>query len=131
MKGQTVPDPTSAGGAGAILGWKALSASAAGGAGLAAVIVMLMTQPRSAREWAVGLITTVIGSIAGGAAMIMKFGLQEWFYSYTGLVAALGLAFACGLPAWALVRSVFTLIAKYEGKDLTDVIRAIKDALRS
>ena len=63
-------DPASSGAAGAAA-FKAVggaSAVAAGGAGLAAVVVMLMTPPRSPREWAVGLISTVVASIGGGAA---------------------------------------------------------------
>ena len=58
-------DPASSGAAGAAAS-KAVggaSAVAAGGAGLVAVVVMLMTPPRSAREWAVGLISTVASSI--------------------------------------------------------------------
>jgi hypothetical protein len=89
-------------GVGAALGWKAVGGAAgfaAGGAGLAALIVMLMTTPRSPKEWAVGLITTVVGSIGGGAAVIMHFGLQAWATSWIGMVAILGLCFACVLPA--------------------------------
>ena len=70
-------DPASSGVAGAAA-FKAVggaSAVAAGGAGLAAIVVMLMTPPRSPREWAVGLISTVVASIGGGAAAIEHFGL--------------------------------------------------------
>ena len=95
---------------------------AAGGAGLAAVIVMLMTPPRSPREWAVGLISTVLGSICGGAFVVERFGLQSWMHGYVGLVALLGLCFACGLPAWAVVRWSFTWMIRREGKDLGEVI---------
>jgi hypothetical protein len=73
-------DPASSGAAGAAA-FKAVggaSAVAAGGAGLAAVVVKLMTPPRSPREWAVGLISTVVASIGGGAATIEHFGLQHW-----------------------------------------------------
>ncbi|KQT11070.1 hypothetical protein [Ramlibacter sp. Leaf400] len=128
-----MPDPTaSAGAAGAALGWKAVGGAAgfaACGAGLAAVIVMLMTPPRSPREWAVGLICTVLGSICGGAAVVQRFGLQEWLHSYTGLVAIMGVAFACGLPAWAIVRWGFTWMIQREGKPLDEVIADARKVL--
>ncbi|MFM9936982.1 MAG: hypothetical protein ACKVOL_12395 [Novosphingobium sp.] len=56
--------------------------------GLAAVVVMLMTPPRCKREWAVGLISTVVSSIGGGAAVIEHFGLRHWANSPIGLCAA-------------------------------------------
>lgn len=128
-------EPTSSAG-GALLGWKAVGGAAgvaAGGAGLAAIVVMLMTPPRSPQEWAVGLISTVLGSICGGAAVIMHFELQHWMTSPIGLVAALGLVFACGLPGWALVRAVFTWLIKRQGKDIGEMVRDaradVRDAL--
>lgn len=97
------------------------------GAAIASVVVMTMTPPRSAREWSVGLISTVVGSIAGGAAVIEHFGLQAWMHSFTGLLAVLGIAFACGLPAWALVRAGFTWLEKRQGKDLGELIKDAKE----
>lgn len=99
---------------------------AAGGAGLAAIVVMLMTQPRSAREWAVGLISTVVGSVCGGAWLISYFGLQAWMDTPVGLVAVLGLVFASGLPAWAVVRSAFTWLERRRGKDLGELFKDAK-----
>lgn len=124
-------DPASSA-AGAAFGWKLAGGAAgvaAGGAGLAAIVVMLMQQPRSKREWAVGLISTVVGSIAGGAFVVQKFELQGWMNSYTGLVALLGLCFACGLPAWSIVRWSFTWMLRREGKDLGEVIEDARKVL--
>lgn len=121
-------EPTSSA-AGGLAVWKLVGGAAgvaAGGAGLAAVIVMLMTPPRSPREWAVGLISTVMGSICGGAAVIQKFGLQDWLQTYPGLVATMGLAFACGLPAWAIVRWVFTWITRRDGKDIAEIVAEVR-----
>lgn len=121
-------EPTSSA-AGGFFAWKLIGGAAgfaAGGAGLAAIIVMLMTPPRTPREWTVGLISTVMGSIAGGAAMVMHFNLQAWMNSWVGLVAILGLCFACGLPAWAVVRWVFTWIINRRDKDLTEVVADLK-----
>jgi hypothetical protein len=106
---------------GALAGWKAIGGAAgaiAGGAGLAAVVVMCMTLPRSSREWTVGLISTVLGSVAGGAFVIQHFNLHAWMDSYLGLLSVLGLTFSCGLPAWAIVRWVFTWMERRRDKDI-------------
>lgn len=80
-----------------------------------------MTPPRSPREWAVGLISTVVGSIAGGAAVITHYELQAWMHSATGLMSVLGLVFACGLPAWAIVRWLFTWMERRRDRDLGEI----------
>jgi hypothetical protein len=117
-------EPASSTAAG-IAAWKAVGGLAtvgAIGAGLAAIVVMCMTPPREKREWAVGIISTVIGSIGGGAGAIQYFNLQAWLHSTVGLVAVLGLVFACGLPAWAIVRWTFNWMATRHHKDLGQVL---------
>jgi hypothetical protein len=124
---KTMPEPTSSAGGFAL--FKALGGAAgmaAGGATLATIVVMLMQPPRSAREWMVGLICTVVGSITGGATLISYFGLQAWMDSPVGLVAVLGLVFASGLPVWAVVRSAFTWLDRRQGKDLGELYRDAK-----
>lgn len=132
MRTFTVTEPATTG-IGAALGWKAVGGAAgfaAGGAGLATIIVMLMTPPRTPREWTVGLISTVLGSICGGAAVVQHYSLQGWITGgYVGLVALMGIAFACGLPAWALVRWVFTWIIKRRDKDIGEVVADAKAML--
>lgn len=124
-------EPASGAAAG-VAGWK-LIGGAAGAAGLGAVlvtiVVMLMTPPRSAREWAVGLISTVVGSIAGGAAVVQHFGLQAWMHSIPGSVAVLGVVFACGLPAWAIVRWIFNYIEKKRAAGIDEVLADGKKVL--
>ena len=102
-------------------------AAAGIGAGLSALVVMTMMTPRSPREWAVGIISTVVLSIGGGAAVVVYFGLlqkvqalhgEEQFFAFAAL---LGLVFACGLPAWALVRWIFTTIERRRDKDLGEL----------
>ena len=83
---------------------------------------MCIMTPRTRSEWAVGLISTVVGSISGGAAIIMRYELQDWMYSPAGLVAILGLVFACGLPAWAVVRWVFNYILRRVGRDIAEIV---------
>jgi hypothetical protein len=116
-------EPVSSTAAG-VAGWKLIGGAAGAygiGAALAAVVVLCMTPPRSPREWTVGLISTVIGSIAGGAFVIEHYQLQAFMHTFTGLLSVLGIAFACGLPAWAIVRAVFTYIHKQEGKDIIEM----------
>lgn len=120
-------EPTSSGAAAGIAGWKLIggaSGFAALGAALASVVVMLMTPPRSPREWAVGLISTVVCSVAGGSWLLHWLGLADLATSGpTGLATLFGLCFACGLPGWALVRALFTWLARRDGKDLGELAR--------
>lgn len=117
-------EPTSSTAAG-IAGWK-LVGGAAGGAGLAAIVVMCMTPPRSKREWVVALITTVLGSVCGGAGVVQHFSLQAWTHDYLGLVALLGLSFACGLPAWAAVRWAFNWMERRRDKDAGEILNELR-----
>lgn len=103
-----------------------LAAIGAIGAGLATIVVMCVMRPRTAAEWAVGLISTVVGSIAGGSAVIMHFELIAWAQHPVGLVAMLGLVFACGLPAWAMVRWVFNYIDRRHDHDIAEIIAEAK-----
>jgi hypothetical protein len=100
------------------------------GAALAAVVVMCMTPPRSPREWAVALISTVVGSIGGGAAAIQHWGLQAWMDTLPGLLAVLGLVFACGLPAWAVVRWGFNWMERRRDRDLGEVFEEARRGIR-
>lgn len=123
-------EPTSSTFAG-LAGWKLITWIATLGtigAGLAALVVMCMTPPRDRREWSVGLTSTVVGSIAGGSAVVQYFELQHWANSHFGLLALFGLVFVCGLPAWALVRWLFNTIRRNDaaGSGLDDVVRELR-----
>ena len=121
-------EPISGAAAGAF-GWKLLGGLvgiAAIGAGLASVVVMCAMTPRSPREWAVGLISTVVFSIGGGAAVIQHYGLDAWAHTPIGLVAMLGLVFACGLPGLAIVRWLFNYIEAKRTATLADVVRDVR-----
>lgn len=127
LKDLLMSEPTSSTAAG-IAGWKLIGGAAgvaAGGAGLAAIVVMCMTPPRSAREWVVGIISTVVCSVAGGAYVLHKLGFSHLADDGPiGLAVLFGLCFACGLPGWALVRAVFTWFAKRAGKDIGELAAA-------
>jgi hypothetical protein len=131
MKVSNMSEPISGTAAG-VAGWKLIGGLAgvgAIGAGLASVVVMCLMTPRSAKEWAVGIISTVVASIGGGAAVIQHYELQAWAHSEFGLVAMLGLVFACGLPGWALVRWLFNYIHKHRDADIAEVVRDARGAL--
>lgn len=127
-----MPEPTTSSAAGAAAGWKLIGGAAGAvgiGAALASAVVMLMMPPRSPREWAVGLISTVLASIGGGAALITRFGLLGGLSStasdlelFVALMGLLGLVFTCGLPGWALVRWIFAWIERRQGKDIGEVL---------
>ncbi|WP_455154496.1 hypothetical protein [Cupriavidus campinensis] len=120
------------GGAAGVAGWKligGLAGAGAIGAGLATIVVMCITTPRSPREWAVGLISTVMGSIGGGAAVIQHFELQSWAQTPIGLVAMLGLVFSCGLPGWAIVRWLFNYIVKRQGASIDDIAADVRKGM--
>lgn len=130
-------EPISTGAAG-VAGWNILGGLAGTGigAGLAAYIVMSMTKPKTDQEWHVALICTLVGSIGGGAALISWLGIQRWANDVFGLVGMFGIAFACGLPAWLIVRALFLYIDKKRDADITEIIadgaqavRAVKDAI--
>lgn len=127
-------EPTSSGAAG-LLGWKLIGGAAgfaAGGAGLAAVVVMCMTPPRSVKEWAVGLISTLVCSVAGGAWLLHWLGMADLAASGpAGLAVLFGLCFACGLPGWALVRAIFTWLAKRQSKDIAELAGDAAGTVRS
>ena len=96
---------------------------------LATIVVMLMTPPRSTRDWAVGFISTVVTGIGGGAIAVQYFRLQEWVDSVTGRVALGGLIFGCGLPGWAIARWVFNFIEKNRDAGIDDVAKDVREGL--
>lgn len=95
------------------------------GAGLAAIVVMSMTPPKDAKEMFVCLVSTVIGSISVGSAVILYFNLQPLTESLLGLMSLLGLVFACGLPAWFLVRAWFVFTVNNSDKDIKQIIESV------
>ncbi|MFP0619496.1 hypothetical protein ACLDW2_15630 [Acinetobacter baumannii] len=92
-----------------------------------AAVVLMMRMPR---EWGVGLITTVISSLAGGSFIIIKFNLHAWATDVWGMIALGGFFFTCGLPGWAIVRWIFNYIEKKEDSDIFEVATDIKNDLK-
>jgi hypothetical protein len=116
-----MPEPSSSA---AVGGYAAYKIAVAFGlpAGLAAIVVMLWIQPESKREWAMALISTVVSSICGGAAVVQFYGLSAWGDSYFGLVGMSGIIFSCGLPGWVIVRAAFVWLDKRKNKDIAELI---------
>lgn len=131
MKEKPMSEPISSTAAG-VAGWKiigGLAGMGAIGAGLAAFVVMSMTKPKSDQEWRVALVSTLVGSIGGGACLVRYLGIQHWAEDIFGMVAMLALVFACGLPAWALVRALFKYLDKHKDADLAAIVKDVKEVL--
>jgi len=122
-------EPITTGAAG-VFTWKALTSLAstgAVGAALAAIVVMSMTKPKTEQEWRVGIISTVVGSVGGGACLVRYLGIQHWADDPIGLVALLCVVFTCGLPAWALVRALFKYIEKRKDASIDEIVKDVKE----
>lgn len=76
-----------------------------------------------------GVISTVVTGIDGGAIAVQHFRLQEWVDSVTGRVALGGLIFGCGLPGWVIVRQVFTFVEKNRDAGIDEVAKEVKEGL--
>ena len=97
------------------------------GALLTAIVVMAMTIPKTVREFAVALISTLMFSLGGGAFVIRWFELMAWANDLFGLIALLGLVFVCGLPGWVLVRAWFVYAEKRRSTSLPEMVRELKE----
>jgi hypothetical protein len=125
-------DPIS-GAAASAAGLKTLGGLAAGtgiGAGLAAYVAMSMTKPATDKEWRVALACTFAGSLGGGAALIKYLGIEKWSADVFGLVGLGGVMFACGLPAWALVRAFFLFLDKRKNSDLMEIAQEVSKGVK-
>ena len=98
---------------------------------LAAIVVMAMTLPKTAREFVVAMISTTVSSICGGAFVVRWFDLGAWVNDDFGLMAIGGLIFICGLPAWVLVRAGFKWAEKRKDKDLAELATDLQDLKKS
>ena len=108
---------------------------AAGAVTLAAIVVMLIKRPRTAGEWAVALISTVMSSLALGSWVVLWLGMHKGLYSrdmveaWASLMQIGGVLFACGLPGWVLVRIAFNTMTKLQDGTAQDLRKAVKEML--
>ncbi|AWW07721.1 MAG: hypothetical protein [Podoviridae sp. ctbh1] len=91
------------------------------------LVVVMTRMPRTRSEWVVSLITTVVGSIAGGGFVIQRFGLHDYITTWAGLCAVGGLFFISGLPFWAIARWWFNFVNARENASILDVVKEVKD----
>lgn len=116
-------------------GGAAIGGAAVAGLTLSAAVVMMVKQPRTAREWAVALISTIVCSLGLGAFAVLHFGLHKALGSndQSEVIFALmelgGVMFASGLPGWVLVRIAFNTMSKYQDKAGDDIYRDAKELL--
>lgn len=126
---------SAAGAAAKGVGGAALGGAVVGGLTLSAVVVMVLKQPRTSREWIVALISTLVCSLGLGAFVVLYLGLHKALAAgdqaevVFGLLQVGGAIFASGLPGWVLVRIAFNTMAKFQDKSADDVYRAGKELL--
>ena len=96
---------------------------------LVTTVVMAMTLPKTAREFVVAMICTVVSSIGGGAFVIRWFDLQHYAHDDIGLIALASIIFVCGLPAWVVVRGWFAYTEARKGRSLLELIREVREAV--
>ena len=97
---------------------------------LVTIVVMAMTLPKTAREFVVAMICTVVSSIGGGAFVIRWFDLQHYANDDIGVIALTAVIFICGLPAWVVVRGWFAYTEASKGRSLLELIRDIRGAVK-
>lgn len=94
------------------------------------IVVMAMTLPKTAREFVVAMICTVVSSIGGGAFVIRWFDLQHYAHDDIGVIALTAVIFICGLPAWVVVRGWFAYTEARKGRSLLELIREVREAVK-
>lgn len=95
---------------------------------LAAVVVMAMTLPKTAREFVVAMISTTVSSLCGGAFVVRWLGIGDWAHDDVGMIAIGGLIFVCGLPAWIVVRALFAWSEAKKDRQITEIVDAVLEA---
>jgi hypothetical protein len=95
---------------------------------LAAVVVMAMTLPKTAREFIVAMISTTVSSLCGGAFVVRWLGIGDWAHDDVGMIAIGGLIFVCGLPAWIIVRALFAWSEAKKDRQITEIVDAVLEA---
>ena len=123
MQTMTEPATTAAGG----IALYKLGVLAAIGAFLVSVVVMLMTLPRTGREFVVALISTVVSSVCGGAFTVRWLEIAHWAQDDVGMLGLGGVIFVCGLPAWVVVRALFRWAEARRDAELPQLLREVRD----
>jgi hypothetical protein len=102
---------------------------------LVTILVMVAKQPRTTKEWATALISTLFSSFGFGAYAVLYLGLHTKFHSadtlevYLSILSMSGMVFACGLPGWVIVRVLFNTMESLQDKTVPEVVKAAKEVL--
>lgn len=123
MQTMTEPASTAAGG----IALYKLGILSGLGAAVGTFVVMLMTAPRTNREFIVAMISSIVSSICGGAAVVRWFDLASWVQDDIGMVAIGGLIFACSLPAWVIVRAWFNWAEARKNVPLPEMVKEFRE----
>ena len=94
---------------------------------LAAILVMVMTLPKSPREFVVAMICTVVSSVCGGAFLVRWLDIGSWVQDDIGMIALCGVIFVCGLPAWVIVRAWFAWSESRKTASLPDMVKEFRE----
>lgn len=102
-----------------------------------ACVVMSVTLPKTRGDFFASIMSTVFSSMCGGAYVATKFGMVDALLcaetdigKMFALGAIVGVAFVCGLPAWALVRGLFVWTESRKNKGLDQIIHDAREAIR-
>jgi hypothetical protein len=102
-----------------------------------ASVVMAMTMPKSRGDFFASMLSTVMASVCGGAYVSVKCGFlaallaaQTDYEAAFSLGIIIGIAFLCGLPAWAIVRGLFVWTERRKTSGLDAMIADVRDAIK-
>lgn len=94
---------------------------------MATAVVMIATLPRTTKEWAVALISTLFSSFGIGITVTLYFGLHQRLMSahqvevVMAMIQITSVLFAGGLPGWILVRGLFLWSERRKDRDLAEL----------
>ncbi len=93
---------------------------------LASVVVVVMTPPKTAREWIASFISTLACSVGLGAYVVSHYlGFDGVGDEMTAMIAG-GVYFLCGLPGWFVVRTIFFTMEQHRNKNILDILNSIR-----
>jgi hypothetical protein len=94
---------------------------------LAAILVMVMTLPKTPREFVVAMVSTVVSSVCGGAFLVRWLDIGAWVQDDIGMIAVCGLICVCGLPAWVIVRAWFAWSEARRNIALPELVKEFRE----
>nr|WP_174505652.1 DUF2304 family protein [Acinetobacter sp. Marseille-Q1620] len=92
-----------------------------------AIVLMMIQTPRNAKEWAIGIITTIIFSAGLGATVIRYLEIGHWVNDWFGVVGLAFIIFSCGLPGWFIVRLSFNFMIERQAETIKDLIKEVRN----